>query len=118
MVSRLFHRPLALVLVLALTLSPQVMVHAAMTMQSGHGLTAGMPMILSDICHGCTGKGSTAIPSDCLVRSCSGVVAVLPAPILQIIPALGAPYVATVFQGEHGITIAPDPAPPRLTHLV
>jgi hypothetical protein len=118
MASRLFHRPLALILVLALVLMPQVIVQAAMTMQSGHGSTADMPMLPFDMCHGCTGKDSTAVPSDCLVRLCSGVVAVLPAPILQITPALGAPYMATVFQGEHGITISPDPAPPRLPHLV
>jgi hypothetical protein len=118
MASRLFHRPLALILVLALVLMPQVIVQAAMTMQSGHGSTADMPMLPFDMCHGCTGKDSTAVPSDCLLRLCSGVVAVLPAPILQITPALGAPYMATVFQGEHGITISPDPTPPRLPHLV
>jgi hypothetical protein len=118
MAFSLFHRPLTLILVLALVLMPQVSVQAAMTMQSGHASTADMPMIPSDMCDGCAGKDSTAVPSDCLVRMCSVVVAVLPAPILQIIPVLGAPYAATVFQGEHGVTIAPDPAPPRLTHLV
>src|SRR5262245_29101309 len=97
---------------------PQVIVQATMTMQSGHGSTADMPMIPSDMCHGCTAKDSTALPSNCLVRSCSGVVAVLPAPILQLTPALRASYVATVFQGEQGIIISPDPAPPRLPDLV
>jgi hypothetical protein len=90
----------------------------AMTMHPGHDSMEAMSMKSSDMCPGCVGNDhSAAVPSDCVVGLCSGVVAVLPAPAPQIGPVVSVTYRSTVFQGEHGITLPPDPAPPKLLSL-
>lgn len=115
--SRLY-RLRALILVLAFALIGQAIAPAAMTMQPGNRSMADMSMKSSDMCPGCADNDhSAAVLVHCVVGLCAGVVGILPMPT-QVTPALRVPYAATVFQGERGITIPPDPAPPRFPHLV
>jgi hypothetical protein len=107
----------ALILMLAFALIGQANA-PEMAMLPGQDSMAGMSMKSSNMCPGCAGVDhSAAVPLDCMVGLCSGVVAILSAPAPQISPSLRATYMPTVFQGEPGITITPDPAPPKRPRL-
>ena len=113
-----FRRLRSLILIVAFALVGQAAT-PVITMLPGQDSMAGISMkSSSDMCPGCAGNDhSAAGASVCVVALCSGVVAVLPVSASQIGPVVSITYSSTVPQGERGITIRPDTAPPKLPSL-
>jgi hypothetical protein len=107
----------AFVLILALAVAGQGLASATMPMGPGNGPMSDMSATPSDMCHGCEGMDhSKAMPSNCTIGGCSGISAVLPAPVS--VEALPLQSYRGVAHGEvQGITIPPPLGPPRALHF-
>jgi hypothetical protein len=111
-------RAIILILAMAFGLAGQTFAPPAMTMQIDNGPLAAVSTGSSGMCPGCAGIGhSTPVPADCSVGLCSGAVAVLQTPAARVGLALRATFAGAVFNAEHGISIPPDPGPPRFLRL-
>jgi hypothetical protein len=106
-------RAFVLILALAFALAGQGLASATMPMEPGNGAMSNMSETPSRKCHGCEGMDhSKAMPSNCSVGVCSGIVAVMPAPVsVGALPLRS--YWSLTRDGVLGITIPPPLGPPR-----
>jgi hypothetical protein len=107
----------AFVLILALAVAGQGLASATMPMGPGNGPMSDMSATPSDMCHGCEGMDhSKAMPSNCTIGVCSGISAVLPAPVsVEALPLQS--YRGVAHAEVQGITIPPPLGPPRALHF-
>ena len=107
----------AFVLILALAVAGQAFASATMPMGPGNGPMANMSATPSDRCNGCEGMDhSKAMPSNCSIGVCSGIVAVMPAPVsLESLPLRS--YRSIAQDEVQGITVSPPLGPPRTLHF-
>jgi hypothetical protein len=107
----------AFVLILALAVAGQGLASATMAMGPNNGPMSNVSATPSDMCNGCEGMDhSKAMPSNCSIGVCSGIIAVQPAP--ASLEALTLRSYQSVAQDEvQGITISPPLGPPRALHF-
>ena len=111
-------RALLLVLVVAFGQAGFAFASAAMAMPCDRGSMPAMSAMATDMCPGCSATSqSTTKLSSCSESVCSAVVAVLPMLATGIAVVPRATFAAPVSKVEHGITVTPDPGPPRSTLL-
>jgi hypothetical protein len=119
MARMLVHRLQARVFILALALAlvGQVFAPFTMVMPPVNASMVGMSLTPSGLCLDCKGMDhSKAIGSDCTVGVCSGIVAVMPAPVsLEALPLRS--YWIVARDEVQGITIPPALGPPRALHF-
>jgi hypothetical protein len=106
-----------LILALAFALVGSGFVPATMGIDPGNGAMPNMSATASTMCRSCEGMDhSKAMPSNCSIGVCSGIIAVLPAP--ASLGALPLRSYRSIAQDEgHGITVSPPLGPPRILHF-
>jgi hypothetical protein len=106
----------AFVLILALVVAGQGLASATMPMTPGNGPMSNLSATPSDMCNGCEGMDhSKAMPPNCTIGVCFGIIAVLPAPVsLEAVPLRS--YRSVAQDEVEGITISPPLGPPRTFH--
>jgi hypothetical protein len=109
-------RAFALILALAFALAGQGPASATMLSEPGGDSLSNLTATSSGMCRGCEGMDSKAMPSNCAIGVCSGVVAVLPTPVPVEAPPLQS-YRGVAQDKVQGITISPPLGPPRTLHF-
>jgi hypothetical protein len=105
-------RAFALILALAFALAGQQLASATMPSEPGGDSLSNLTATPSDMCRGCEGMDSKAMPSNCAIGVCSGVVAVLATPVPVEAPPLQS-YRGVSQDKVRGLTISPPLGPPR-----
>jgi len=110
-------RAFALILALAFVLAGQGLASARMTSELGGDSLSSLTATPSGMCLGCEGMDhSKAMPVNCTIGVCSGVIAVLPAPVpVEALPLQS--YRGFAQDKVRGITISPPLGPPRILHF-
>ena len=106
-----------LILALAFALAGEGLAPATMAMGPGNGPMSNLSPTPLDMCNGCEGMDhSKAMPSNCTIGVCSGIIAVLPAPAPLVALALRS-YRSVAQDEVQGITVSPPLGPPRALHF-